>query len=70
MMSKKVYYKLITKVNTIDTKMRSTSGLITKTHYDSYKQSPTKSSRLAHKLLNNTGLNILGNEEILEKSQN
>ena len=33
-------------------------------------QSPAKSSRLAHKLLNNTRLNILGNEEILEKSQN
>ena len=33
-----MYHNLVTKVNTIDTKIPSTSGLVTKTRYDSGKQ--------------------------------
>ena len=58
MMSKKVYYKLITKVNTIDTKMPSTSGLITKTHYDSYKQGVEKNIEDVHKKMPGVMLEI------------
>ena len=35
---KTVYDKLVTKVNTTDTKIRSNGGLVTKTQYNSDKQ--------------------------------
>ena len=34
--------KLVTKINAFDTKIPSTSGLVTKTQYDSGKQGPEK----------------------------
>ena len=42
MIKKTVYDKLVTKVNAIDTKIPITSGIVTRTQYDSDKQGPEK----------------------------
>lgn len=46
-----VYYELVTKTKAIDTKISSTSGLVTKTQYDLDKQSLEKKTEDVEKTL-------------------
>ena len=57
---KKMYYILVTKVNAVDTKMPSTSGLITKAHYDLYKHGFEESIEDVHKKIPGVTLEIEG----------
>ena len=54
MLSKKRYNKLVTKVNAIDTKIASISGLVTNIQYDLYKQGLEKKIEDVDKKMPNT----------------
>ena len=57
MMSKKLYDKLVTKINAIDTKIPSTIGLFTETQYYSDNQGLAKMiGDIDKKILNDSGL--------------
>ena len=57
MMSKKLYDKLVTKINAIDTKIPSTIGLFTETQYYSDNQGLAKMIEdIGKKILNDSGL--------------
>ena len=56
-MSKKLYDKLVTKINAIDTKIPSTIGLFTETQYYSDNQGLAKMIEdIGKKILNDSGL--------------
>ena len=58
---KRLFDKLVTKVNTIDTKLPSTRGLVSKPQYDSDKQGLEKE-------IEDVNRKILNNSELIKKT--